>query len=291
MTETLLAGLLSPWHRALTALPFAWTEYEFMRTALLAILIVSPLFALVGTMVVNSRMAFFSDVLGHSALTGIAIGVLAGLAEPLWTMLAFAALLALIFNLMKLETGASSDTVLGVLFSATVAFGIVILSRKGEFGKFTAYLIGDILAVTPGYILLLAVIFFLVVAFWFVFGNRMILVSLNPILAKSRGVSPFWINLLFSLLLALLVTLAIRMVGLLIVSALLVLPAAAARNVTRSVQGYTMLAVGISLVAGASGLIASFYLDTASGATIVLAAACAYAVTALAGIRSKQVPP
>jgi zinc transport system permease protein len=290
MMGTFLAGLLSSWHQALALLPFAWTEYEFMRTALLAVLIVAPLFALVGTMVVNSRMAFFSDVLGHSALTGVAIGVLAGLAEPLWAMLALAALLALVFNLMKRRTGASSDTVLGVLFSATVAFGIVILSRKGEFGKFTAYLIGDILAVTPSYIGLLALLFVLVAIFWLAFGNRMLLVGLNPVLAKSRGVSPFWINLLFSLLLALLVTLAIRMVGLLIVSALLVLPAAAARNATRDVRGYTLLAVGISLVAGAVGLVASFYLDTASGATIVLVAALAYAATALAGARPRQAP-
>jgi len=288
VSETFLACLFSPWHQTLAALPFAWTEYEFMRTALLAILIVSPLFALVGTMVVHNRMAFFSDVLGHSALTGIAIGVLVGLADPLWAMLGFAVLLALVFSLMKLRTGVSSDTVLGVLFSSTVAFGIVILSRNGEFGKFTSYLIGDILSATPAYILQLSFFFILVAGFWSLFGNRMILVSLNPVLAKSRGVSPFWIHFFFSLLLALLVTLAIRMVGLLIISALLVLPAAAARNVTRSIRGYTFLAIVISLFSGFLGVIASYYLGTASGATIVLATAAVYVVTALAGWKMRK---
>ena len=255
-----------------------------MRTALLGIIIVSPLFALVGTMVINNRMAFFSDVLGHSALTGVAIGVLAGMAEPLWAMLGFAALLAVVFNCMKRWTGTSSDTILGVLFSATISFGIVVLSRNGGFNKFTSYLIGDILAVTPGHILILAVFFGIMAGYWVVFGNRLVLVSMNPILAKSRGVSPFLLDLSFSLLLAILVTLSIQMVGLLIIGALLVLPAAAARNVTRSVPDYTAVAVCISLFSGVAGIIASYYLGTASGATIVLMASGVYVCTAAVGL-------
>jgi zinc transport system permease protein len=274
---------LTVWHQSIAALPFAWTEYEFMRTALLGIVIVSPLFALVGTMVINNRMAFFSDVLGHSALTGVAIGVLAGMADPLWAMLGFAAFLALLFNCMKRWTGASSDTILGVLFSATVAFGIVVLSRNGGFNKFTSYLIGDILAVTPGHILILAVFFGIVTGYWLFFGNRLVLVSMNPILAQSRGISSFLLDLSFSLLLAILVILSIQMVGLLIIGALLVVPAAAARTVTRSVRGYTAVAICIGLFSGIVGIIASYYLGTASGATIVLTASGLYCCTAALG--------
>ncbi len=289
MTMSFLNHLLTAWHQAVAALPFAWTDYEFMRTALLGIIIVSPLFALVGTMVINNRMAFFSDVLGHSALAGVAIGVLAGLAEPLWAMVGFAALMALSFNLMKLWTGTSSDTLLGVLFSATVSFGIVVLSRNGGFNRFTSYLIGDVLAVTPAHILVLALFFLVVVGFWLLFGNRLVLVSLNPVLAQSRGISSFIMETFFSLLLAMLVTLSIRMVGIIIISALLVLPAAGARNLTHTMCSYSVLAVGISLFSGIAGLIASYYLGTASGATIVLVASGIYVGTAVAGfLRSKR---
>jgi zinc transport system permease protein len=275
--------IMGAWHHIVALLPFEWTGYEFMRTALLGIMIVSPLFALVGTMVINNRMAFFSDVLGHSALTGVAIGVLAGMAEPLWAMIGFAVLLALIFNLMKLWTDTSPDTILGVLFSATISFGIVVLSRNGGFNKFTSYLIGDILAVTPDHIFILAIFFMVMVGFWLFFGNRLVLVSMNPILAKSRGISPFLMDVSFSLLLAILVTLSIQMIGILIISALLVLPAAAARNITRSVWGYTLISIGISLFSGIAGIIASYYLGTASGATIVLIAAGIYLCTAVMG--------
>ena len=287
MTIHFLEKSLAAWHQAIAALPFAWTEYEFMRTALLGIIIVSPLFALVGTMVINNRMAFFSDVLGHSALTGIAIGVLAGMVEPLWAMIGFAALLALAYNFIKLWTGTPSDTILGVLFSATISFGIVILSRNGGFNKFTSYLIGDVLAVTPKHILILAAFFVIVVGFWLFFGNRLFLVSMNSILAKSRGVSPFLMDVSFSLLLAVLVTLSIQMVGILIIGALLVLPAAAARNITRCVADYTAVSIGISLFSGVAGIIVSYYLDMASGATIVLVASGIYACTAFAGLRRR----
>jgi len=288
MILRLLNLILTAWHQAIASLPFAWAEYEFMRTALLGIIVVAPLFALVGTMVINNRMAFFSDVLGHSALTGVAIGVLAGLAEPLWAMVGFAALLALSFNLIKLWTGTSSDTILGVLFAATVSFGIVILSRNGGFNRYTPYLIGDVLAVTPLHILILAAFSLVMVGFWIVFGNPLVLVSLNPILAKSRGISPFLLETAFALLLAVLVTLSIRMVGILIISALLVLPAAAARNVTRTVCSYSILSVGISFFSAITGLIFSYYSGTASGATIVLVTSGIYVCLAVTGFIAKN---
>lgn len=285
---SLLLKILGCWHAAISLLPFSWTEFEFMRNALLGVIIVAPLFALVGTMVINNRMAFFSDVLGHSALSGVAIGVLAGMAEPLWAMIAFAVFLALVFNLMKSWTGTSSDTILGVLFSAAVSFGIVVLSRNGGFNRYTSYLIGDILAVTPLHILVLTLFSLLVVVFWFFFGNRLVLVSMNPVLAKSRGISPFLMDTAFSLILALLVTLSIRMAGILIISALLVLPAAAARNVTHRVRTYTAVSVIISMVSSIAGLILSYYLSTASGATIVLVASLVYVATALFGYRGSK---
>lgn len=275
--------LIDVWYNLLNTLPFEWAHYVFMKNALLAVLLVTPLFALMGTMVVSNRMVFFTDVLGHSALTGIAIGVLLGFQDPVLPMLLLAVLLSVGVNLLKNMTRASMDTVLGVLFAFIVALGIVILSRRGGFAKYTGYLIGDILTVTPAQIGWLLAIAAAVMVYWLAAGNAMIFTSISSSLARSRKVNTFWVETSFTLLLALVVILSIRLAGILIINSLLVLPAAAARNISRNMRAYTAWAVLISLFSGISGLIVSFYWGTASGATIVLFAAACYAVSALFG--------
>ena len=249
---------------------FNWMQYDFMWNALLAILFVSPLFALLGTVVVNNRMAFFSDVLGHSALTGIALGVMLGVADPLWALVIFTVILAVAVNYFKGVTGASSDTTLGVFFAMVVALGVVILSRNGGFSKYTTYLIGDILAISGDEIKLLITAFLFVTVFWCIFSNSLLLLSINPSLARSRGIKVFWVETSFVIVLAIIVAISIRLVGILIINSLLILPAATSRLMARNTAKYTFYSVGISLVCGVSGLIASYYWNTASGATIVM---------------------
>jgi zinc transport system permease protein len=269
-------------HRVIEyCLPFEWVRYDFMKNALLATCLITPLFALLGTMVIGNRMAFFSDVLGHSALTGIAIGVILGLVNPLPAMIAFAILLAIGFSVLKQITRASPDTVLGVFLAATVALGVVILSRGGGFSKFTVYLIGDILAVTPAQMKLLLLLLALAVCYWLAAGNAMSLLCVNPSLARSRGLPVVLIEISFAALLAVVVSSSIRMLGILIINSLLILPAAAARNVATSMRSYTAWAIGISIASGLIGLIFSYYWGTASGATIVLCAAACYCGTAI----------
>jgi zinc transport system permease protein len=236
-------------------------------------------------MVVSNRMVFFTDVLGHSALTGIAIGVLLGFHDPTLPMIILAVVLAVSINLLKNITKASMDTVLGVLFAFVVALGIVILSRQGGFVKYTSYLIGDILAVTPkqiGWFFLLAVV---VLVYWHIAGNAMIITSINSSLARSRRVNTFLIETSFTVLLAIVVIVSIRLVGILIINSLLVLPAASSRNFARSMHSYTLGAVIISIFSGITGLIVSYYWGTASGATIVLFASGCYGIAALLGKR------
>ncbi|MDD5045009.1 MAG: metal ABC transporter permease [Candidatus Omnitrophica bacterium] len=269
------------WYRLVDLLPFSWTHYVFMKNALLAVLLVTPCFALLGTMVVTNRMAFFTDVLGHSALTGIAIGVLFGLHDPTFPMVVLAVVLAVAINLLKDVTKASVDTVLGVFFAFIVALGIVILSRAGGFVKYTSYLIGDILAVSPVQILWFVGLTAAVLAYWYIAGNAMLLTSVNASLAKSRRLNTFLIETSFTVLLALVVIISIRLVGILIINSLLVLPAAASRNFTRSVHAYTGWALVISVFSGIAGLIASYYWGTASGATIVLFAAACFGLAVL----------
>jgi len=277
--------IIEVWYKLLHILPFTWTQYSFMNNALLAVLLVTPLFALLGTMVVSNRMVFFTDVLGHSALTGIAIGVLLGFHDPTLPMIILAVVLAVSINLLKNITKASVDTVLGVFMAFFVALGIVILSRQGGFVKYTSYLIGDILAVTPkqiGWFFLIAIV---VLVYWYMAGNAMIITSINSSLARSRRVNTFLIETSFTILLAIVVIVSIRLVGILIINSLLVLPAAASRNFTRNMHSYTLGAVIISVLSGITGLIVSYYWGTASGATIVLFASGCYGISALLGRR------
>ena len=278
-------AVIDLWYRLVDMLPFVWTHYAFMKNALLAVLLVTPCFALLGTMVVNNRMAFFTDVLGHSALTGIAIGVLLGFHDPTLPMIAIAVILAVSINLLKDTTRASVDTVLGVLFAFIVALGIVILSRQGGFVKYTSYLIGDILVVSPQQIAWFFIIAVVVLVYWLTAANAMILTSVNTSLARSRRINTFLIETSFTILLALVVIVSIRLVGILIINSLLILPAAASRNIARNFHTYTAWAVIISVFSGVAGLIASYYWGTASGATIVIFSAVCYGLSALLGRR------
>ena len=262
-------------------LPFEWTEFQFMKNALLAVLLITPLFGLVGTMIVNNKMSFFSDALGHSALTGIAIGVLLGIDNYLASMMGFALIFALCISAV-LDSGTSSaDTIIGVFSATGLALGIVLLSTNGGFSRYSGYLIGDILTVQPEEIGLLLGILIAVVVLWILFFNPLMLTSINADLAASKGVHVRLIEKMFVLLVAVIVTISIKWVGILIINSLLVLPAAAARNISRSMRSYHGGAVAISMLSGISGLILSYYWGTAAGGTIVLIAAAIFFLTYL----------
>ena len=258
-------------HELLAQLPFAWAQYGFMQNALVGIILVSPLFAVLGCMVINNQMAFFSDAIGHSALTGIAVGVLVGMADPVWAMLLFAIVLAFGVTYLRHTSLSSTDTIIGLVMAFAVALGLVILSREGGFGrKYAKYLVGDILSISSaelaGALVMLALIFIL----WLYFFNRFLLALTNRSLARSRGVNVWLVDAIFATVVAVVVTVSLRWVGLLVVNSLLILPAAAARNVARGTAHYMATAIVVSTASGVLGLIASYYLRTTAGATIVL---------------------
>ena len=269
-----------------TLLPFEWTEFNFMKNAFVAVLLITPLFGLVGTMIVNNRMSFFSDALGHSALTGIAIGVLMGVDNYLLSMLGFALLFAVGISAVIGSGVSSADTIIGVFSSTGLALGVVLLSASGGFSKYSSYLIGDILTVQPEEIALLGCVLLAVLLVWGLFFNRFLLSSINGDLAASKNIREGALQKIFVILVAVLVTVSIKWVGVLIINSLLVLPAASARNVARSMRSYHAWSVGVSMFSGVTGLILSYYLGTAAGGTIVLVAAVVFAVTFLAGMVS-----
>lgn len=260
-------------------LPFEWASHAFMKNAFLAILMVTPLFGLLSTMVVSNRMAFFSDSLGHGAFTGIAIGVLFGSVSPLMSLLAFSVMFALFITYIKSKSTASTDTIIGVFSSTAIALGLMIMSYGGGFNKFSSFLIGDVLSITDDDLQALAIVFVLVIIAWALLFNRLLVLSINSSFARSRGISTFWAEGLFAAILAVVVSISIQWVGILIINALLVLPAAAARNVTRNVKQYHVVSVLIALFAGFTGLILAYYFNMAAGATIVVLSAAIFFFT------------
>lgn len=266
-------------------LPFGWLDHAFMKNALLGILLVTPIFGLLGTMIVNNKMAFFSDSLGHSALTGIAIGVILGIKNPIWSMLFFSILITVAILVVKEANTASTDTIIGVFSSTAMALGIVILSRNGGFTKYSVYLIGDLLSINSTDLLTLSMVFILVIALWVVIFNRLLLASMNPSLARSRGINVRMYEYLFTMMMAVIVTISIQWVGILIISSLLILPAAASRNIAKNMRQYHIYSVLIALISGVSGLRLSYFWGTATGATIVLVAAVFFTVTLLLKLR------
>ena len=262
-----------------TVLPFSFARFDFMKNALLAVLLVTPLFGMLGTMALNNKMAFFSDALGHSALTGIAIGVALGIGDPLVCMLAFGIVFGLAIRKVKSGTKASSDTVISVFSSVSMALGIVILSGSGGFAKYSSYLIGDILTVSPAYVGLMAVVLAGTYIVWCFIYNELHLLSVNPTLSASLGIKNALTENIFVVILAVAVMLSIKQIGILTINSLLILPAAAARNVSYNSRQYLVLSTVISLFCGIAGLVISFYAGTAAGATMVLIAAAVYFVT------------
>ena len=271
---------MNVWYAILNALPFEWATMSFMKNALLAVLVVTPLFGILSTMVVQSRMSFFSDALGHSAFTGMAIGALCGLADPLWCAVVFAIAFALLFSFVQRRANLSSDTVIGVFSSTAVALGIFISPLGGRsFTKFNVLLIGDILSVEPSKIGLLAVILLLVVILWLCSFNKLMLSAVHPALADSRGIKVFWQQALFSAAIAVVVTISMTWVGLLVINSLLVLPAAAARNVARNLRQYHLFSLIFAVFSGIAGLMTSYYIGASAGAAITLYLAAIFLVT------------
>ncbi len=262
-----------------TILPFSFMQYDFMKNAFLAILVIGPLFGIIGTMIVENKMSFFSDALGHSALAGIAIGTLIGISNYSISMIIFGMVFAILLNYIKNKKTASTDTIISVFSSFAVAIGLIILSKIGGISKYTEYLVGDILSVTLQEVGMLCIILILTFVIWIKLCNMLVLTSTNAVLAKSRGIKVRVVENIFGILIAVIVMLTVKWVGILLINALLILPAAAARNIASNIREYTLYSVLISLVSGLLGLILSYMFSFATGPMIVAISAIIYFIT------------
>ena len=255
---------------------FDWVNYDFMKNALIAIIIISPLFGILGTMIVNNKLAFFSDALGHSVFTGMAIGIIIGVAQTDIVMALFGVVFAILLNYIRGKKTVSTDTIISVFSSLSTAVGLVILSRGGNFSQYSSLLVGDILSITPKEIVYLILILITTLVFWCLLFNKLHSISISESLARSRGINIKVIDTCFAVLIALIVMLSIKWVGMLIINALLILPAAASRNISHNMREYHLFSILISVFTGIVGLILSFYVETATGPTIAILAAIVF---------------
>ncbi len=273
---------MSIWYAICDAVPLDILHWDFMKNAMLAVLLMGPLFGLASTMIVTGRMSFFSDALGHSAFTGIAIGAICGISTPTWMAVFFSVVFALLFSFVRSRSNHAADTLISVFSSTAVALGIFIATLGGgSFTKYNKYLIGDILSVTPEELGLLALVLGIVILFWLLASNRLTLTAIHPQLASSRGIPINMTQAIFTTAIAVIVTLSISWVGLLILNSLLVLPGAISRNIAKNLKQYHAFSVLVALFAGISGLSVSYYLGSSSGAAISLVLALLFVVSFL----------
>ena len=261
-----------------TILPFDFITYDFMKNALIAIVLLSPLFAILGTMIVNNKMAFFSDALGHSALTGIAIGMLFGISNNI-AMVIFAIIFSILLNLVKHKTTYGADTIISVFSSIAIALGLAILASVGNFNKYSSYLIGDILGISQEEIVYLTIAFVIILLVWIFLFNKIHTISINTSIAKSKGINVLLIDNIFVISIAIIVMLSIKWIGILLINSLLILPAASSRNIAKNMRQYHLFAIIISLISGIAGVLVSYYVNIPTGPAIVILSGIIYFIT------------
>ena len=253
-------------------LPLDCLKLSFMQQALLAVLLLTPMTAALGVEVISFRMAFFSDAIGHSAFAGVALGLLLSV-DPHWSMPAFGVLVGLAVMAVRRGSALSSDTVIGIVFSAVVAFGLAVVSRQpGMARTMQQFLYGDVLTVSQGEILCLAILFVALLIFQIIGYNRLLYIALNPVMARVHGINVCLWQYIFSGLLALVVMFCVWTVGVLLVTAMLIVPAAAGRNFAQT-----------AITSGVAGLLLSAqeWMSTASGATMILVACVWFALSSV----------
>lgn len=266
--------------------PFDFLKPLFMRQALLGLILLSPITASLGVQVVNLRMAFFSDAISHSAFAGVALGLILAI-DPRCSAAALAVLIGVGVTVCQRRGRLSGDSVIGVFFSGVVAAGLAAASRDRVIARnVQSFLYGDILTIGDTEIILLTATLFAVLAFQFFAYDRMLYLGLNPSLARAHGVRVGLCQYIFTALLSLAVIFAVWAVGVFLVTALLVVPAASARNLARSAGGMLRWAILVSLSSSLAGLFLSAqrWAETATGPTVILVGMIWFGVSQLAAV-------
>ena len=206
-------------------------------------------------------------------------GSLLGISNLNIGMIIFAIAFALLLNYVKNKTTYGTDTIISVFSSIAIALGLAILAQSGNFNKYSSYLVGDILSITNVEILYVFLTFITVMIFWYFTFNKLNVISINTSLAKSRGINIKLIDNIFVLLIAIIVMISIRWIGILLINSLLILPAASSRNIAKNMRTYHLYSVIFSIFSGMLGLILSYYYNIPTGPMIVMISGIIYFAT------------
>jgi zinc transport system permease protein len=258
-------------------------QYGFMERALIAALLVGLTAPSVGVYLVQRRLALIGDGMGHVALAGVALGVLTS-TQPVLTALGAAVAGAVAIELMRAIGRSSGDVALAIMFYGGIATGVVLISRSpgGTPANLNAYLFGAITTTSRTDLVVFAVLAAVVLVATLGLAPRLFAVSNDEEYARAAGLPVLGYNLLLAVITAATVVISMRVVGLLLISALMVVPVATAQLVTASFRATVVLALGIGLVVAVGGTAGSYYADTPCGGSIVVLAVAIFAVTSVA---------
>jgi len=259
-------------------------QYPFLIRGFLCVLVLAPMLGGLSHLVVTRRMAFFSAALGQAALTGVAIGLLIGepLNSPYGGMFGFCLIATLAMVFVKRHATLPPDTLIGVFHALTLGLGLCLLvavTRQFNVHQVESVLFGSLLTVTDGDLLLLVAVGIIVAALLVRQYNKLLLDSLNPPLASVAGADSAFLEYFFALLLTVAIVVSLKIIGALLVEALVVVPAAAARNVARGTRNYLAWSVAVAFLAGAGGLAISTRLLVPTGGAVVLAVSMIFFLT------------
>lgn len=263
-------------------------RHAFIARGLLAVLIVAPLLGGMSHLVVARRLAFFSSALGQAALTGLTLGLLAGepISAPYAGMFGFCILAAIVMVYVKRRSSLPPDTLIGVFMALTLGLGVCLLvaaTKTFNIHQIEAVMFGSLLTVTDTDLAILVAVALGITATLAAHYNALFLDSLEPRLAQVAGVRSAFIEYLFVVLLTLAIVVSLKIIGALLVEALVVVPAAAARNLARNTRGYWLISVVIALVAGVSGIFLSSSWAIPTGGAVVLSLSVLFFVTLAVG--------
>jgi zinc transport system permease protein len=265
---------------------YEWFQYPFLVRGFLCVLLLAPLLGGISHLVVARRMAFFSAALGQAAITGVCVGLLLGepLNAPYGGMFGFCLLSTLGMVYAKRRSQLPPDTLIGVFLALTLGLGLCLLvavTRQFNVHQVEAVLFGSLLTVTDTDLVLLVIAGAGVVIILLTRYNDLLLDSLSPQLAKVRGIDSGFLEYLFAVVLTIAILVSLKVIGALLVEALVVVPAAASRNIARGTRAYLVWSVVVALLAGAGGLAISTRLLVPTGGAVVLAASLIFFLTLL----------
>jgi zinc transport system permease protein len=267
----------------LLGLPEAF-QYPFVARGVVAILILAPLLGGLSHLVVARRLAFFSTTLGQAALTGLVIGVAIGqpLDETYTAILGFCLLIGVVMVFVRRTTTLPPDTVIGVFMAFTLGLGICLLvaaTRRFNIHQIEAVMFGSVLTITDRDLILAIVLGSLVLAALVISYNMLLADSLSPPVARARGAPTTLIDYGFVVIVTVAITVSLKIIGALLVEAMVVVPAAAARNLAKSARGYLVWSIAIATVSGLSGLFISTVWRVPTGGAIVLSLSAAFFIS------------